>query len=101
MGINVQLRSENGEVFDEVFDCQMTLSKASLTKLSGTRLLKYVVPWGDAIFNQAQAGDLAIDVREMMQSCVGTPLFEILAKIEPLIERLACGTHLYLWFVGD
>jgi hypothetical protein len=70
MGIDAQLRAESGEVLSEVGDGNMVLSRATNSQLSSTRLLRYLVPWGDAIF-------------------------------EPLVERLAKESHLYLWFVGD
>ena len=44
MGIDVQLRGENGGVIDEVGDRHMALSRAAQGALSGTRLLKYLVP---------------------------------------------------------
>ncbi len=101
MGIDVQLRWEGGEILDEVGDQRMVLARAARNGLSGTRLLKYVVPWGDAIFNQAQADDLAADIRIVKKANPGTPLFEILSAIEPLVEKLSREVHVYLWFVGD
>lgn len=62
---------------------------------------RYLTPWGDAIFNQAQAADLANDIGMMKNAYVGTSLYELLTKIEPLVEQLSRETHLYLWFVGD
>jgi hypothetical protein len=101
MGIEVQLRAESGEILDEVGDPRMVLSRATRSSLSGTRLLRYIVPWGDAIFNQAQADDLAADIRIVKEANPGTPLFEILSAIEPLVEKLSREVHMYLWFVGD
>ena len=104
MGINVQLKSEAGEKLDEVFDPHMTLSRAAIKAFSGTRLLKYLMPYGDAIFNQLQANDLALDIRDIQaarQAQRGTRLFDLLAQIEPLVEKLSRESHLYLWFVGD
>jgi len=101
MGINVQLRTEGGELLAEVLDSKMTLSRAAINSLSGTRLLKYLMPYGDAVFNQLQAGGLAMDIRDIKEATAGTPLADLLAKVEPLIERLAREVHLYLWFVGD
>jgi hypothetical protein len=101
MGIDVLLKREDGEVIDAVHDNRMTLSLATAGPLTGTRLLRYLVPWGDAIFNQAQAGDLRDDIRQILRSHSGTPLAEVLASIEPLVERLSSETHVYLWFVGD
>jgi hypothetical protein len=101
MGINVQLRGERGEVRAEVWDRKMVLSRAQDNKLSDTRLLRYLVPWGDAIFNQAQAGDLINDIANVKNDYPDTPLSQLLLETEPLVERLASETHLYLWFVGD
>ena len=99
--INVQLRRESGEVIDEVHDSLMILSRASNRSFTGTRLLKYLVPWGDAVFNQAQADDLANDISMVKNANLGTPLFDMLLAVEPLVEKLSRETHLYLWFVGD
>ncbi len=63
--------------------------------------MRYLVPWGDAIFNQAQATDLAADIAKMKRENPDAPLFQLLSDMEPLVERLASETHLYLWFVGD
>ena len=54
------------EVLDEVGDPQGVLEGAWWSgKFAGSRLLRYLDPYGDAMFNQAQAGDLKIDVREL------------------------------------
>jgi hypothetical protein len=101
MGIDVQLRAESGEILGEVADTRMVLSRATRRSFAGTRLLKYLVPWGDAMFNQAQADDLEADIGDVKVANPGTPLFELLSQIEPLVARLARETHVYLWFVGD
>ena len=101
MGINVQLREENGGIVDEVFDPRMVLSRAAGNGFSDSRVLRYLNPWGDAIFNQAQATDLANDIVRLKNGNCGSDLFELLSAIEPLVERLAHETHLYLWFMGD
>ena len=59
------------------------------------------MPWGDAIFNQAQADDLLNDIYVVKSNNPGTPLYEMLSKLEPLVEKLSREVHLYLWFVGD
>jgi hypothetical protein len=85
----------------EVGDSRMVLAQASHGALAGTRLLRYLVPYGDAVFNQAQAADLLDDLRQVMDQYTGTPLAEIAARIEPLVQRLGSDTHVYLWFRGD
>jgi hypothetical protein len=58
MGIEVRLKTESGEILAEVNDRQMALSRSTSGPLTGTRLLRYLMPYGDAVFNQAQARDL-------------------------------------------
>jgi hypothetical protein len=101
MGIDVQLKEEDGEVLAEVGDRQNALSRATSGTLSTTRLLKYLMPWGDTVFNEAQAFDLRDDVRQLILSQSGTPLADVLANVEPLIDRLSEEPGLYLWFIGD
>ena len=101
MGIDVQLRKESGDIIEHVGDAQMILSRAARQVFSGTRLLRYLMPWGDAIFNQAQADDLLNDIYVVKSNNPGTPLYEMLSKLEPLVEKLSREVHLYLWFVGD
>lgn len=102
MGIDVQLRTESGQVLAEVRDAKSVLSGAvSTNKLSGTRLLRYLVPWGDAMFNQAQAGALALDLRDVTEDHAGKPIAELLLQVAPLVDRLSSDVHAYLWFVGD
>jgi hypothetical protein len=101
MGIEVQLKRASGEVLAEVADPKMVLSRATNRSLSGTRLLKYIVPWGDAMFNQAQARELASDIANVKAAHPNTPLFDLLVEVERLVEQLSRETHLYLWFMGD
>jgi hypothetical protein len=101
MGIDVRLKREDGEVIGQVDDFRMTLARATSGSLAGTRLLRYLLPWGNAIFNQAQARDLMDDIHQIRRSHPGTPLAEILASVEPLVDRLSSETHVYLWFTGD
>ena len=101
MGIDAQLRSEGGEVLDAVGDSDMVLSRATDQHFGGTRLLRYLVRWGDTIFNQAQAADLSHDIAEIRRRQVDTPLSTRLGEVQRLVYRLSTETHSYLWFIGD
>lgn len=102
MGIDVPLRSEVGLVLADVGDPSALLARA-VTKhsLSGTVLLRYLVPWGDAVFHQAQAPDLLRDLRAVRSEHAGRPLAEHPLGIDALAERLAAEGHRYVWFCGD
>jgi hypothetical protein len=102
MGIDAILRTETQEELASVSDPQMVLSRATTSgRFSETRLLKYLVPWGDAVFNQAQAPDLRDDIRVFTDGDPGAPLSDHLLEVRALVERLASETHSYLWFIGD
>jgi hypothetical protein len=46
------------------------LSELRTAPWMGTRLLRYVMPYGDTVFNQAQAGDLRDDLRQTRGACL-------------------------------
>jgi hypothetical protein len=102
MGIDALLKRESGEVLGAVGDPRMVLSRAGRSDaFSTTRLLKYLVPWGDTVFNQAQAGDLESDIANVKRTANDSQLVELLTAIEPLVSQLSAETHAYLWFIGD
>ena len=101
MGIEVQLRTAQGDIVGEVADPKMLLTRATGSILPQTRLLKYLVPWGDAVFNQAQAEDLKRDIHDVLSTHANTPLGAMLSDVMHLVEQLSSDAHLYLWFVGD
>jgi hypothetical protein len=102
MGIDAILRTETQEELASVPDPGMVLSRAATSgRFSETCLLKYLVPWGDAVFNQAQAPDLRDDIRSLTAGNLGSPLSDHLLGIQALVEKLASETHSYLWFIGD
>jgi hypothetical protein len=102
MGIDAVLQTEQQERLAAVPDPQMVLSRAVTSgKVSGTQLLKYLVPWGDAVFNQAQAHDLGDDIRLLTAENAESPLSRHLSEINALVQRLGAETHSYLWFIGD
>ena len=83
MGIEVELRGERGEIVEKVRDPQMVLARAVQNSFSGTRLLRDLVPWGDAVFNQAQARDFANDIHFARNANSGTPLSNLLESRTP------------------
>jgi hypothetical protein len=102
MGIDAVLRTESQEELASVPDPRMVLSRAATSgRFSETSLLKYLVPWGDAVFNQAQAPDLRDDIQALTEGSFGSPLSDHLLEIRALVEKLASETQSYLWFIGD
>jgi hypothetical protein len=58
-------------------------------------------PWGDAMFNQAQADDLEEDIADVKRGNPDPNVLDILIRLELLVARLSEETHAYLWFIGD
>jgi len=103
MGIDVQVERETGEVIAAVYDVENTLSSAVLngrfTDLGGC--LKYLDPYGDAIFNQLQLPVVLEEIRDTCHATEDQPLRERLLEIETLIRDAHGQTHTYVRFVGD
>jgi hypothetical protein len=57
MGIDVRLEGEDGRVLAEVGDGRMVLARASQGSLTGTRLLRYLMPlWGHRLQSGSGSG---------------------------------------------
>lgn len=103
MGIDVAWIDELGEIKQEVGDSHEVVSRLSFrwSKLTETVCLRFVVPWGDAVFNQAQMGELLTELRSEAAR-QESPLFrEHLEKIVELVEHASAFTHAYIKFIGD
>jgi hypothetical protein len=101
MGIDIQLRVHE-DVLAEVGDQKMVLSRAARsTALAQTRLLKYITPWGDTMFSQAQAEDLAADIAQLCRSNADPHLVDMLTRVALLVTQLSQEAHGQLWFIGD
>lgn len=67
------------------------------------KLLKWVDPWGDTVFNRAQCSELVAELALARESVDDDEPgdFKALADVMALAERAASEPHSYLVFVGD
>ena len=65
--------------------------------LNRFKLLKYLDPYGDTIFNQLQMDDLIQDIQYLVKTEQNSLLNEVLL----LAERCKSEPHTYLSFYGD
>jgi hypothetical protein len=101
MGISVVWKSEFGEELARVDDPGMLLSHlGEALDVTGTTCLRFIVPYGDAIFNQAQLPVLVEELHWAASSVRDPQLRSYLHAVRDLAER-ARDVHTYLWFVGD
>lgn len=104
MGIDVAWVNEQHEPKQEVFDPRQLLTRLATSrwpKLSTSVCLRFVLPWSDAVFNQAQVSELLDELRSEVAECKDAEIRAHLEKIVRLVERAVDQTHTYIKFIGD
>lgn len=69
--------------------------------LTATVCLRFVEPWGDAVFNQTQLPVLLEELRSEVTIAVNAEYNEHLSRVVQLVERAQNQTHTYIKFIGD
>ena len=104
MGIDVALVDERHEQKQHVADTGQWISRLATSrwpKLSSSVCLRFVVPWGDAVFNQAQSADLVRELQSEVEEATDAGTRAHLEKVVRLVETAAAETHSYIKFIGD
>lgn len=101
MGINVVWKSWSGEELARLDDPEMVLSDlGDALDVSKTKCLRFIDPFGDAIFNQAQRPVLVQELAWAASRVRDPQLRSFLQAVRDLAER-ARDVHTYIWFEGD
>jgi hypothetical protein len=101
VGVNASVRSEFGDPLAECFDPQGLFSRFLLTfDTSRTICLRFIDPYGNTVFNRAQAEVLARELSEIRNQ-LDEHTAGLFDSLVTLATRVASGLHLYLWFEGD
>jgi len=104
MGINTSWVTESGEPKQQVFDprqCLTGLATKRWHKLSDTKCLQFIDPWGDATFNQGQIPSLLEELRNELREWNEPEVKSHLEKVVRLVEQAMESTHTYIKFTGD
>jgi hypothetical protein len=103
MGINAVWRAESGEDMGRVLDPQMLLSSITSDPagLSRTLCLRFLDPYGNAVFNQEQLPILAEELEGLAAVTRDKAVREHLAAVAALARKAIGEIHTYLWFIGD
>ena len=96
----IELRTENGVILDRVLDEGAIALLGEAASFDDTVCLRFVDPFGDTVFNAAQAAVLSREVEARLGSA-GEGDGETLARVVELADRCADEVHRYLWFLGD
>jgi hypothetical protein len=104
MGVDVQIRSEQGEILEQVLDPKdLTKHLLPAQSESSWSCLRFVDRTGDAVFNQLQMPVLLNEIRRRLEglSPRDTLAREHATAILRLLEAWEGRVHTYVWFVGD
>jgi hypothetical protein len=96
----IELRAENGLVLDRVVDEGAIARLSQAAPFDNTVCLRFVDPYGETVFNAAQAAVLGRELEARLGS-TGEGDREMLARIVELTDRCAGEVHRYVWFIGD
>jgi hypothetical protein len=104
MGINVAWVDERHEPMQEVYDPRQLFTRLATSRwpqLSSSVCLRFVSPWSDAVFNQAQIPVLLDELRNEVAESRDAEVRAHLEKVIRLVERAIDQTHTYVKFIGD
>jgi hypothetical protein len=104
LGINVAWVDEQHEPKQEVYDLRQLLTRLATSrwpKLSSSVCLRFVLPWSDAVFNQAQIPELLDELLNEASESRESEVRAHLEKVIHLVERAVDQTHTYIKFIGD
>lgn len=94
MNFSISLEDETRAAIETLGDSFVITETANL---SCFKLLHYLDPYGDTIFNRYQIDDLIIDLERLNEPSADT----IISQIISLARRCKDETHTYLSFNGD
>ena len=101
MGIVVQLTDERGHSLATAADPHGFVDRVVDGTRDGLRLLTWVDPYGDTVFNKLQMPTFLDDWTRVRASVAGDRDEETWQRVRELAERCARETHVYLRFTGD
>ena len=104
MGIEVATVNETHTTIDQVIDNLDVIARLARTrwpKLTESLCLRFVEPWGDAVFNQTQLPFLLAELRSEVRLATDEKFREHLQQVVTLVESAQDQTHVYVKFIGD
>ena len=104
MGIEVATVTETHIRIDQVFDSMEVIARLAMTrwpKLTESVCLRFVEPWGDAVFNQTQLPFLLAELQSELGLATDERFKEHLQRVVTLVESAQDQMHVYVKFIGD
>ena len=99
MAIDVEIQDERGEALARYGGPPLGLQFLKLAPPQSA-CFRFIVPWGDATFNEEQ---IKVLLAELRHASANTTNSERLRELGALVEFIggATGPHVYVKFIGD
>ena len=101
MGIDLQWISERGEVRERVLDPRNLMSEIVAGAKEESVCLRFIDPYGDAVFNQLQIPVLIEEIRSVAVDVLSREAVEHRDEVVALAAKAKGQVHTYLKFFGD
>ncbi len=101
MGIDARVHDEDGRAIAEVGDPHFLTEILLGDNLAQTVCLRFIDPYGDATFNQAQIPVLLSELKPRVAACANAAAKSHGEELLRLIRSAQDKVHTYLTFVGD
>jgi len=102
MGLDVRRETEKGEQEDEVLDSDNILpGLLNRCRDREWRLIQYIDPYGDTVFNQLQIPRLLEELHSLMPLAESESERKLLSAVLDLVGRTRNEAHTYIKFYGD
>ena len=101
MGIDLQWIDERGEILERVLDERNLISEIIEAARKGSVCLRFIDPYGDAVFNQLQIPVLIEELQAITPSALGYEATRHYEEVIELATKANGRIHTYLKFYGD
>jgi hypothetical protein len=104
LGINVALVDESQVTSQTVNDPRNYLTKLATgpwLTIEGSVCLRFVYPFGDTTFNQAQLPELLSELQRSADAQTNPEIRAHLQKVCHLVSAARNQVHMYVKFIGD
>ena len=104
MTLEIVLEDEFGEREDGFVDAGYLIAaiEPSMSENEDRRrLLDYIDPWGNTMFNRLQLDRLSAELEELEKIKPSEKLTEVIAQLQNLIVKCKATSHHYIKITGD
>ena len=100
--VGVDLRWRDESELEAIEDPKMLLSShVQSREWRDTSCLRFIDPWGDAVFNQLQIPVLIQELESSLAEARDVNVREHVDRVIGVLRHAINKTHTYAWFVGD